>query len=216
MPGLRSRVCGGVHEAQFTISNLRMSAVDSRDSSARPRAYGGVARATWISVGAAAALLGILISEAEAWPRIGALLRNAKYLDQQGVVRQQNADDCGVAVLEMVLSNAPGLKATLDSARALVQARRRGLSFAEMRAIVNAHGGRARGMQMSLSALSRIPMPIIAQWPDHFVVVDLVDGSGQLTLRDPAFGRMRMTETAFSVLWTGRVLEVLAPEPRAP
>lgn len=126
-------------------------------------------------------------------------------------MRQQGADDCGVAVLEMVLFHTPGVKASLDSAREVVQARRRGLSFAEMRSIIDGHGARARGLHMPLSRLSRSPMPIIAQWPDHFVVVDLVDGAGELTIRDPAFGRMRMSETAFSALWTGRVLEVSTP-----
>jgi ABC-type bacteriocin/lantibiotic exporter with double-glycine peptidase domain len=150
------------------------------------------------------------------WPRLGALIHHAHYIDQQRVVRQRGAQDCGVAVLEMVLPGTAALGVSLDSLRSVLQVRRRGLSFAELRTIVEGQGGHAAGWQLQFSALSGMAMPLIAQWPDHFVVVDSVTTSGEVIVRDPAFGRMRMSRGAFLGIWTGRVLEVFAPYATAP
>jgi len=139
-------------------------------------------------------------SRAKAW------IAHAEYLDQVGVRRQLASADCGVAAMEMVLEKLSGRYERFDSLRKVTIARRDGVSFAELRAFAAERGFRALGWHMRRNDLYAARLPAIVQFPDHFVVLDSISHSGEVILRDPAIGRVRMTAHAFDRAWTGRIL----------
>jgi ABC-type bacteriocin/lantibiotic exporter with double-glycine peptidase domain len=135
----------------------------------------------------------------------------AEYLGRDGARMQQGGVDCGIAALQMVLEARGARAAGLDSARAALLARGRGASLAELQALAAMAGVRAEGWRMDAAALARAPLPAIAHFDDHFVVVDRVEADGSVLARDPGIGRVRLPPDRFAELWTGNVL--LFPQP---
>jgi predicted double-glycine peptidase len=159
---------------------------------------------------AACTTLAILLCLPPLYDRALALLAGGRYLDQRGVIRQRDADDCGVATLAMMLATTsaaaePPNTRTLDSLRAAIRARGHGLSMLELREIAAARGLDARGVRLAYADLPRLSMPVIAHFRGHYVVLDRVSG-GTVTVRDPAVGRLQMTRASFERRWTGHVL----------
>ena len=133
------------------------------------------------------------------------------YEGRQGVQMQRGGADCGVAALGMILEHhrrAPGL----DSARREVLDRDAGLTLLEMQQLSARHGLPAAGWRMDARALASAPLPLVAHYEDHYVVVDRVLPDGSVQIRDPGVGRVVLTAEGFARLWTGYVL-VFEPAP---
>lgn len=149
--------------------------------------------------------------------RAAAWAMGAEYLGREGTRIQEDDVDCGVAALQMVLEargvNAPG---ALDSARAVLRRRGGGASLLELQALARAHGVELRGWQMNAASLAHAPLPAVAHYPDHYVVVDRVLADGTVELRDPGVGRLRMPAPRFAALWSGKVLVLDEPRGHAP
>lgn len=142
-----------------------------------------------------------------------AMLSGARYVDQAGVVRQEGSFDCGVAAMEMVIGDLTRTPVKFDSARASALERRSGLSFYDMRQLAEERGASAVGRRMSIEQLRKTTVPTVLQFRGHFVVFDGFDGAGSAILRDPAIGRVRISEAALVRKWTGRSLLVSRDEP---
>lgn len=139
---------------------------------------------------------------------------DARYLGRDGVRMQQGAVDCGVAALAMVLEHHRR-DAGLDSVRREVLERGRGLSLLEMQEIAASRGLLAAGWRLDGPALARAPLPAVAHFQDHYVVVDRVAPDGTVLIRDPAVGKLELSGARFQELWTGNVLLLgtLSPTP---
>lgn len=136
-----------------------------------------------------------------------------RYLGRETVRLQRGAWDCGVAALAMVIEShrrAPGLEAL----RAEVLDRRRGLTLLELQEFAVERGLPAAGWRLDFAGLARTPLPAIAHFDDHYVVVDRIAADGMVRIRDPARGRMELPRRSFERLWTGNVLVFAPPEPR--
>lgn len=128
-----------------------------------------------------------------------------RYEGRAGVRMQQGAEDCGVAALAMILEHhrrAP----RLEEVRGRVLERGQGLSMLEMQGIAGERGLEASGWRLDLAALERAPLPAVAHFEDHYVVVDRVAPDGTVELRDPSIGRVTLSAERFRRLWTGNVL----------
>lgn len=78
----------------------------------------------------------------------------------------------------------------------------------EMEQALERVGLQVDGRRMNLAARAQAHLPVIASFPDHFVVVDRRAADGTWEIRDPSIGRVRFDASALQALWTGRVLEV--------
>lgn len=133
------------------------------------------------------------------------------YGGREGVEMQRGGADCGVAALAMILEHHRRA-AGLDSARREVLERDAGLTLLEMQQLSARHGLPAAGWRMDARALAGAPLPLVAHYEDHYVVVDRVLPDGSVQLRDPGIGRVVLPAEGFARLWTGHVLIF---EPRA-
>ena len=59
---------------------------------------------------------------------------------------------------------------------------------------------------MTLFDLHQTKSPAVLQFRNHFVLFDGFDARGAAVLRDPAIGRLRMSEDDLERHWTGMVL----------
>ncbi len=127
------------------------------------------------------------------------------YRGRDGVRLQRGASDCGVAALMMVLEDRHRTP-RLEGVRLRVLERDRGLSLLEMQSIAAEHGLRATGWRLDFEGLARAPLPAVAHYDDHYVVVDRVEPDGMVRIRDPSIGRIDLPRESFVKLWTGNVL----------
>lgn len=127
------------------------------------------------------------------------------YAGREGVEMQRGESDCGVAALAMVLKHH-GRGAGLDEERRGVLERGEGLTLLEMQRISERYGVVAQGWRMNMRALARAPLPAVAHFEDHYVVVDRVLPDGTVHMRDPGIGRVVLPAADFARLWTGNVL----------
>ncbi|HEY0151259.1 MAG TPA: cysteine peptidase family C39 domain-containing protein [Longimicrobium sp.] len=127
------------------------------------------------------------------------------YEGREGVEMQRGESDCGIAALAMVMKHHRR-RAELEGERRGVLKRGEGLSLLEMQGIAARHGLAAKGWRMDLPALARAPLPAVAHFEDHYVVVDRVLPDGTVHVRDPGVGRVVLSAADFARLWTGNVL----------
>ncbi|HEX7239542.1 MAG TPA: cysteine peptidase family C39 domain-containing protein [Longimicrobiaceae bacterium] len=142
--------------------------------------------------------------------RVWAWSLGGEYLGRDGVRLQQGDSDCAVAALTMILERH-GRDPQLEGVRRLVQERRSGLTLLEMQAVAGERGLRATGWRLDLAGLARAPLPAIAHFEDHYVVVDRVEADGTVRFRDPSLGRLALPAAGFRSLWTGNVLVFSPP-----
>jgi ABC-type bacteriocin/lantibiotic exporter with double-glycine peptidase domain len=135
------------------------------------------------------------------------------YLGRETVRVQEGAWDCGIAALSMVFE-AHGREAELAAIRGKVLGRGEGLSLLEMEEIADGRGLPADGWRLDFAALRATPLPAIAHFADHYVVVDRISAGGTVRVRDPAVGLVDYPRGSFERLWTGVVL--VFPRPSIP
>jgi len=136
---------------------------------------------------------------------------DARYLGREGVRMQRGKVDCGVAALAMILEHHRRAPA-LDGVSRDVLERGEGLTLLEMQGIAAGRGLDASGWRLDVPTLARSPLPAVAHFQDHYVVVDRVTPGGTVLIRDPSIGRMELSVARFRELWTGNVL-LFGPPP---
>ncbi len=172
----------------------------------RPRtAVVGVTATVALCVGAAAVSGVVSPPPVEPVARLWVWSLGGEYLGRDGIRLQQGRSDCGVAALAMILERH-GRDPRLEAVRRLVLERRSGLTLLEMQAIAGERGLSATGWRLDFAGLARAPLPAVAHFEDHYVVVDRIAPDGTVQVRDPSLGRIDLPRASFENLWTGSVL----------
>ena len=119
-------------------------------------------------------------------------------------VRQMEAADCGAACLTMVLGYH-GSHVPLDQVRQLAGTTR-GTDASSLVLAAEQLGLRARGVQLDIDELHRLPAATILHWDfNHFVVFERLRGQ-DVEFVDPRSGRRRMPLAQFRKHFTGIAL----------
>ncbi len=135
------------------------------------------------------------------------------YLGSAGVVFQDRSNNCGVAALTMVLDHY-GMKPSTWGIEKRTRPGFRGASLLTMKELAKSEGLEAEGWILSVEDLTRIQLPaILFIENNHFIVVDSVDEEGNLFVRDPAVGRLKIPPRKAVEIWKGEAL-VLTRESR--
>ncbi len=138
--------------------------------------------------------------------RLAARDMGGEYLGTDGVVLQGELNDCGPAALKMVLDQQNKGLRLQEIARA-VESREAGSSMLALKKAAKSFGARVEGWRLSLTDLRTADCPLILFVQGrHFVVLDSLDRSGSLYLRDPAIGRMKMPHARLAEIWSGESL----------
>jgi ATP-binding cassette subfamily B protein len=131
------------------------------------------------------------------------------------IIRQQDAADCGPAVLAMIAAHHGG-RISAGRLRELSGTDRYGATLTGMTAAARHVGFQARVVRASCSRLDEISLPAVAHWSEnnrnHFVALYNVS-SKRVIIGDPAVGIRKLTLDEFGRKWTG-VLLLLTPTPR--
>lgn len=128
--------------------------------------------------------------------------------------RQHDITDCGAACLHSV-ARYYGLRIPLARIRQFARTDREGTNVLGMIEAADRLGFQAKGVRANETALSNLPMPVIAHVVQptgvhHFVVVYRVR-KGSMVIMDPAEGRVvRIPGSEFIERWTG-VLILIVP-----
>lgn len=130
------------------------------------------------------------------------------YLGSAGVVFQSRSNNCGIAALMMVLDHY-GMKFSQGELERGAKLEFGATSLLTLRELAKSAGLEADGWKLSYKDLERIQFPtIIFIENHHFVVVDSVDASGALFVRDPSVGRLRIPRTRAIEIWNGETLVI--------
>jgi ABC-type bacteriocin/lantibiotic exporter with double-glycine peptidase domain len=132
-------------------------------------------------------------------------------LGQDGVVRQRNDRDCGIAALVMLL-NRRGIMVSYDSVAATLPSdtlSSRGLSFQTLADLSQRHGLPLSGFKLrSLTQLHGNPPWLVRLgegYTGHYAVVEQATPES-IVLLDPGVGRVAYSRARFDELWSGYVL----------
>lgn len=127
---------------------------------------------------------------------------------------QHTSTDCAAACLAMVLGTF-GRRTTVAEVRERMPAGRGGVSARTLLRAGTEHGLRMRAVAACADTVARLPKPLIAYWDDsHYVVVERVRRF-DVTVVDPAAGRLRLPRSEFMERYSGVALCV-EPGPDGP
>jgi ATP-binding cassette, subfamily B, bacterial CvaB/MchF/RaxB len=126
-------------------------------------------------------------------------------LGTDGIVFQRQANDCGLAAMEMV-GRALGAGWTPAQLAGEIPLSERGASMLALQQFAERHGVKATGWQLNLRELTTIRPPAIAFVDGHhYVVLTSVDAD-RVIVEDPGTGRLQMPVRTFARHWRGEVL----------
>lgn len=131
------------------------------------------------------------------------------------VVKQRDVTDCGAACLASITSHY-GLQLPVSRIRQLANTDQRGTTVLGMTKAAQQFGFNAKAVRGPIESLDSIPLPAIAhlivrERLQHYVVI-YKSGRDQLTVMDPATGRMEeLPRDTFAKQWTG-VLILVTPD----
>jgi ATP-binding cassette subfamily B protein RaxB len=121
-------------------------------------------------------------------------------------VHQIEAAECGLACLAM-LSGFYGGNASMDQLRSSGSGAR-GSTLGQLVGLASRFGMTTRPVRLELEELNQIRVPFVAHVDgDHFVIVENVRRK-KIEIVDPAIGRLTLSMTRFSEIFTGVALEV--------
>ena len=119
---------------------------------------------------------------------------------------QRSSNDCGVAAATILLRLLGTEDITYETLRKSVSPSGRGVTLAEMRKMLDAHGLRTEGVRLTPGALKTVALPIIAWLPtEHYVVVESAD-TADVIVYDPGRGVWRLTRPQLWQIWDGTAL----------
>lgn len=120
---------------------------------------------------------------------------------------QLQSTDCAAACLAMILSYHGKKKYSFTFVKSLFEFTRVGVSVDDVVAASTKAGLKSTPVQITISDLKEIPLPVILFWKqDHFVVLENIEEKNNQNtyfLADPAYGRIKLDEDGFSNEWRG-------------
>ena len=123
------------------------------------------------------------------------------------VIRQNEAAECGLACLAMILSYY-GHEADLPSLRQRFSLSLKGVTLARLMSMGQSLGLAARPLRLELDELGKLQQPCILHWNlNHFVVLRKVS-KRSITIHDPAFGERVIPLTEVGKHFSGVALEL--------
>ena len=132
--------------------------------------------------------------------------KNAEYLGEEGVIRQEGPSDCGVACLQMVFKRK-GISATASAIRSSSGTTGRGTSILGLKRAAERFGLKAAAWRLRDEDLPQAPLPLIAFVDQsHFVIISEITIDHHLIVLDPAAGKLRSSLKSFKNRWHGEVI----------
>lgn len=134
---------------------------------------------------------------------------DVQFLGSDGVVLQQNVNDCGLAALA-TLARQIGTPIDVAELRRDVSIEGPGLTLLSLRQLARLYGVELQGVRGNPRRPPVLRIPWIAHLSrgvGHYVVVEAVTRS-TVTVGDPALGRVRYPAAVFWRLWSGYALVI--------
>lgn len=144
------------------------------------------------------------LDDDQAWRDSGGEKQNSSR--GNSIVFQDRTNNCGAAAIKMILEHFGHAGSLRNLERKLTLATE-GTNMQQLKEAAEAYGLHAYGYRLGKEDLARIRYPIIMFLKkNHFVVADSFDASGFLLVRDPATGRVRISQHVLAELWGGEAL----------
>jgi len=126
-------------------------------------------------------------------------------LKKTPLVRQDEAAECGLACIAMVLA-AHGIRVGLSSLRAEYPISLGGARISDLTRVFREIGFECEALQVPFEHLSQIPIPAILHLgASHFVVLTRLGRNGA-TILDPAKGRLKISSSELEDIYSGRLI----------
>lgn len=123
------------------------------------------------------------------------------------VIHQAESSECGIASLAMVCSHF-GKNISMLDLRRRFHPSTRGATLAHIKQVAQQLGLNSRALSLDIDELTQLKTPCILHWNfNHFVVLVKIR-KNQLTIHDPARGRVTLTYGEVSKFFTGVALEL--------
>lgn len=146
-------------------------------------------------------------------PTLAAMVQGGRYLGPGEGVRQLRANDCGPAALAECLRRL-GTPVPYPDPESGVRLGPRGCGFGELVAEAERYGYRAVHRKVDSAEILRVrPPAVLYLRRGHFVVYEGSREDGELTVHDPAIGRVALSPGALRRIWTGDVMTFGSPDP---
>jgi len=138
--------------------------------------------------------------------KIAAWMMHADYLGSEGVLLQTKRNNCGSSALKMVFDHYH-VSSTLQEIEGKVGLTEKGSSMLALKDMAELKGLKAEGWQFIPEDFLRSAFPsILFVNKDHFVVADSISAVGDIYLRDPAIGKLRIAKQKLHRIWEGETL----------
>jgi predicted double-glycine peptidase len=137
--------------------------------------------------------------------RVMAFSIGAEYLGRDGVVMQTRGKNCGAASLKMIC-DAYKISVSLHEIDSAVTTAHGGASMLALKTFAESKRLSVEGWKMKFDEFERRPFPMLLFVNNnHFVVADSVR-DGEVFLRDPSIGRLKMSHGNIVKIWKGEAL----------
>ena len=128
-------------------------------------------------------------------------------LDRKNVCIQKHSNDCGVAVIVMIL-NFYDIDCKYKDVYSKLILSREGVSIKQIQDfLIEKKLIKVQVLKVNIEYLKTSKLPVIAHVnSSHFVVIDKISNKNSLLIRDPAKGRIIIEENEFIKIWKGTIL----------
>lgn len=127
------------------------------------------------------------------------------YLGSCGVVLQSKWNNCGPAALKMIFDHYH-IPSSVEEIEQSVGLTDEGSSMLALKRIALTKGLKTEGWKLSFRDFATRPFPLLVYIRnDHFVVVDSVVADA-IFIRDPAVGKLKLSQSKFLNIWNGETL----------
>jgi len=151
-------------------------------------------------------LIAVFIANETIYRNAMAWLKGAEYEGTEGVILQTRKMNCGPASLKMVLDSL-GIDQELTDIEDMIRLDETGSSLFDLMKYAESQGVHAEAWRLNIDDLESKSLPaVVFIEDDHFAVLDQINEHGEVILRDPAIGRLRMSKGAFNRIWKGETL----------
>jgi ABC-type bacteriocin/lantibiotic exporter with double-glycine peptidase domain len=129
-----------------------------------------------------------------------------RYMGLRDMQTQSSAVTCGPAALVYVLHKR-GIEVTEESVSSMAGTQASGTTMLGLAQAVEHVGLRARGLRGGYDVLLQVPLPVIAVFNQHYVVITRVN-SKEVEVGDPLYGFFTYPRRAFQRIWQGQILVI--------
>lgn len=121
-------------------------------------------------------------------------------------ILQDRSNNCGPAALQMILKHH-GVDVSIRRLEQESKMGWKGVSIQGLKDAGELHGLPSKAWRLQWEDLSGANFPVIAFLRGgHFVVVDTLEPTGFVRVRDPLIGRMKISKEEFVKRWGGEVI----------